>query len=208
MESVLAAVAGDAQFRQAKDRDSLSPSGADRRQDVLLVARPVQGRLIQHGCRQLGYVSWLEPPRLEDEVGLPLVQPQFQAHGILVRIYKPLDAGVEHPELLLQAIPRFLQTGQVARPLPSANDRHQQVFSSPCRQGSFLRWVMSIGSTMVQSPWIGNCSSKITSPMASTAPRPQRALPGIPLVPLPQPAHCFPAGDRVVPRSCGLPARR
>ena len=51
VEGVLAAVTGDAQFRQAKDRDSLSPSSADRRQDVLLVARPVQGRLIQNGCR-------------------------------------------------------------------------------------------------------------------------------------------------------------
>ncbi len=51
VEGILAAVAGDAHFRQAKDRGSLSPSSTDRRQDVLLIARPIQGSLIQHGCR-------------------------------------------------------------------------------------------------------------------------------------------------------------
>ena len=50
-----------------------------------------------------------------------------------MRIYESLDAGVEQSQLLLHVATRFLQTGQVARPLPSANDWHQQVFT--CRAG-------------------------------------------------------------------------
>src|SRR5206468_12504613 len=63
----------------------------------------------------------------QDEFRLQIVQTQFQAHGILVRVHESLYAHVKHRKLRLSPLANVAKQGRLINELPATKDRHEQI---------------------------------------------------------------------------------
>src|ERR1041385_434927 len=73
----------------------------------------------------------------QDEFRLQIVQTEFQAHGILVRVHEPLYAHVKHRKLRLSPSANVAERGRLINELPATKDRHEQIFKWSSRVDVF-----------------------------------------------------------------------
>src|SRR6266498_4855919 len=85
----------------------------------------------------MSFMASLLSAGAQHEFRLQIVQTEFQAHGILVRVHESLYAHVKHRKLRLRPLANIAEKRRLINEFSATKDRHEQILEGSFRVDVF-----------------------------------------------------------------------